>query len=238
MTTAVADLCKKLHALADPERAAGSMRFFKTGPGEYGEGDRFLGVAVPQLRSLSKMADEFDDAETLSLLHSKWHEERMLALFILVRRFTRAKNDVARKSVVDLYLANTRWVNNWDLVDCSSSYILGPWLLGRDRRILHQLAASANMWEQRIAVLATFAFIRADDFVDILALSKILLTHPHDLMHKACGWMLREVGKRDLGTLRKFLDAHATRMPRTMLRYAIEKLPEPERQKFLATKRE
>jgi 3-methyladenine DNA glycosylase AlkD len=233
----ISELREKLYALADSERAAGSMLFFKTGPGEYGEGDKFLGVSVPQLRSLAKLAGPLDDTTTLALLRSKWHEERLLALFILVRRFERAKNDSTRKAVVDLYLANTRWVNNWDLVDSSAAYILGPWLLVRDRAVLRQLAASENMWEQRIAVLATFAFIRAGDFAETVVLCELLLTHPHDLMHKACGWMLREIGKRDVEVLRAFLDLHAARMPRTMLRYAIEKLFEPERLRYLATRR-
>ncbi len=234
-----ASLRKKLHELGDSERAAGALRFFKTGPGEYGEGDQFIGVVVPQLRALAKLGDDCDEEGILSLLHSKWHEERLLALFVMVRQFQRAKDDErAQKSIVALYLANTRWVNNWDLVDASSAYILGPWLLARDRSILRKLAASKNMWEQRIAVLATWAFIRAGDFSETLALCEILLSHRHDLMHKACGWMLREVGKRDVEVLRGFLDAHAPRMPRTMLRYAIERLPEVERRKYLSIKRE
>ncbi len=228
----------KLHALADPERAAGSARFFKTGAGEYGAGDRFLGVTVPQVRSLVRMGDDLNAEQFLPLLHSGWHEERLLALLIWVRHFAKAKSDEReQKRVVDLYLANARWVNNWDLVDTSAAYILGPWLLTRDRGILQRLASSANLWEQRIAVLATFAFIRADEFADTLHLCRLLLSHPHDLMHKACGWMLREVGKRDLTALRTFLDQHAAGMPRTMLRYAIEKLPEPERRRYLSIKR-
>ena len=236
MTTA-AELRSLLHAHADPERAKSSMRFFKTGPGEYGEGDRFLGVSVPQLRTFAKLANDFREADTADLLHSEWHEERQLALFLLVRRYERAKDDTARKSIVDFYLANTRWVNNWDLVDSTSAYILGPWLLRRDRHILRRLVASEDMWEQRIAVLATFAFIRAGDFAETLALCELLLPHRHDLMHKACGWMLREVGKRDTEEMRGFLDKHTPNMPRTMLRYAIEKLPAPERLEYLSIKR-
>lgn len=229
----------KLHALADPERAAGSVRFFKIGAGEYGEGDKFLGVTVPQVRSLVRTGGDLSEAGLLSLLRSEWHEERLLALLVLVRSFQRAKGaERERKRCVDLYLANARWVNNWNLVDSSAPCILGEWLLPRDRGILEQLASSESLWEQRIAVLATFAFIRAGDFADTLRLCKLLLSHPHDLMHKACGWMLREVGKRDVATLRKFLDQHAARMPRTMLRYAIEKLPEPERRRWLSLKRE
>jgi 3-methyladenine DNA glycosylase AlkD len=229
---------KNLHALADVERAVGSARFFKTGVGEYGEGDKFLGVTVPQVRSLVGMGDDLSQTGLLSLLRSEWHEERLLALLILGRRFKRAKGDERkRKGVVDLYLANTRWVNNWDLVDSSAPCILGEWLLQRDRGILRQLASSASLWEQRIAVLATFAFIRAGEFSDTLRLCRLLVSHPHDLMHKACGWMLREVGKRNLAALRTFLDQNTPKMPRTMLRYAIEKLPEQERRRYLAVKR-
>ena len=236
---ALISLRGKLHALANVERAAGSMRFFKTGPGEYGEGDKFLGLTVPQTRTLVKLGDALDQAGLLSLLHSEWHEERLLALFILMRWFTNATGDEpAQKRVVELYLANAKWVNNWDLVDASAPYILGPWLLRRGRGILAKLAASSNLWEQRIAVLATFSFIRESDFSDTLRLCDSLLAHPHDLMHKACGWMLREVGKRDLATLRDFLNEHVAKMPRTMLRYAIEKLPEKERRRYLAVKRE
>ncbi len=235
---ALSALREKVHALANKERAAGSMRFFKTGPGEYGEGDKFLGLTVPQIRSLVRMGDALNEAGLLSLLHSEWHEERLLAMFIFTRWFTNAKGDEReQKRAVDLYLANTKWVNNWDLVDSSAPYILGPWLFRRGRGILAKLAASSCLWEQRIAVLATFAFIREGEFSDTLRLCKSLLTHPHDLMHKACGWMLREAGKRDVATLRAFLDENAPQMPRTMLRYAIEKLPEKERIRYLAVKR-
>ena len=221
----------KLHALADPVRAAGAMRFFKTGPGEYGEGDCFLGVTVPLVRSLVRESDALGERDVLSLLHSKWHEERLLALLVWVRRFERRAAE--RERIVELYVANTRWINNWDLVDTSAPQILGAWLLERNRALLGKLAASSDLWEQRIAVLATFAFIRAGEFADTLALCERFLTHRHDLMHKACGWMLREVGKRDSSTLRTFLDKHATRMPRTMLRYAIEKFSEVERRGYL-----
>lgn len=222
-------------ALGSPGRAAGSARFFKTGPGEYGEGDMFLGITVPQVRALLPQTDGLAEPEVLEFLHSNWHEERLLALLILVRRFEKArKGEAVREKIVSLYLANTAWINNWDLVDTSAPLILGVWLLHRDRAILGRLAQSKSLWEQRIAVLATLAFIRAGDFAETLGLCERFLTHPHDLMHKACGWMLREAGKRDAQVLRTFLDAHASRMPRTMLRYAIEKLPEPERRSYLA----
>ena len=231
------DLRQKLRQAATPEQAAIARRFFKTGPGEYGEGDCFLGLKVPQLRADLPHTDAFSEADVLHLLHSEWHEERLLALLVLGRRFSRAKKDTTtQQRLVSLYLANTTWINNWDLVDSSAPHILGAWLLQRDRTVLDTLAASTRLWEQRIAILATQAFIRAGDFADTLRLSAHFLSHPHDLMHKACGWMLREVGKRDVKPLRTFLDQHAAQMPRTMLRYALEKLPEKTRQAYLTMK--
>jgi 3-methyladenine DNA glycosylase AlkD len=232
------DLRQKLRQDATPSQAAIARRFFKTGPGEYGEGDRFLGLKVPQIRAELPHTDALSEADVLDLLHSEWHEERLLALLVLGRRFSRAKQDTAtQQRIVSLYLAHTKWINNWDLVDSSAPQILGAWLLRRDRAVLDTLAASTSLWEQRIAILATQAFIRAGDFTDTLRLSALLLTHPHDLMHKACGWMLREVGKRDVTPLLAFLDQHAAKMPRTLLRYAIEKLPAETRQAYLTMKR-
>lgn len=231
----LSDLRQQLRAQASFERAEGALRFFKTGPGEYGEGDRFLGLSVPQVRAMLPQTDGLAEKEVLSLLRSEWHEERLLALLILVRRFAKARKDEeARARIVDVYLKNTRWVNNWDLVDTSAPFILGEWLLKRERNVLDTLAKSKSLWEQRIAVLATLALIRAGEFDDTMRLCERFLTHEHDLMHKACGWMLREAGKRDVAVLRAFLDRHASRMPRTMLRYAIEKLPEAERRKYLS----
>jgi 3-methyladenine DNA glycosylase AlkD len=230
------ELRDALQCLSDPARAAGALRFFKTGPGEYGEGDHFLGVTVPDTRSLLPQSDTLREADVLRLLRSKWHEERLLALFILVRRFGKARTDeTTREHLVRLYLANSEWINNWDLVDSSAPQILGAWLLRRprERSVLRRLARSKNLWEQRIAIIATQALIRDAQFDDTLRLSAHFLLHPHDLMHKACGWMLREVGNRDDAVLRTFLDQHATRMPRTMLRYALEKFPEPERKRYL-----
>lgn len=231
------DLRAALHRMADPAKAAGTARFFKTGPGEYGEGDRFLGITVPQTRSLLPLSDALTEANVLSLLRSTWHEERLLALLILVRRFEKtARDEAARAQLVKLYLANTDWINNWDLVDTSAPQILGAWLLRRDRAVLRRLAKSKNLWEQRIAIIATQALIRDGQFDDTLALSEHFLPHPHDLIHKACGWMLREVGKRDEAALTRFLDCHAVAMPRTMLRYAIERLAEPQRGKYLSAR--
>lgn len=230
----LAELRRTVKAMADPERAKVSLRFFKTGPGEYGAGDQFLGITVPQTRSLLPKTDALSEADVLTLLHSKWHEERLLSALILVRRFGKARrDDTTREHLVKLYLANTQWINNWDIVDSSAPQILGTWLLTRDRSILRRLAKSKSLWEQRIAIIATQALIREGQFDDTLALSEYFLTHPHDLIHKACGWMLREVGNRDETVLTRFLDRHAPTMPRTMLRYAIEKLAEPQRRQYL-----
>ena len=231
----LAQLRQQLHAQASAERAAGALRFFKTGPGEYGEGDQFLGLSVPQVRAMLPQTSELTESDVLELLRSKWHEKRLLALLILVRRFEKARQDEAlRAKIVKLYLSNTKWINNWDLVDTSAPQIVGGWLLTRDRAVLNRLAKSRSLWEQRIAVLATLTFIRKGQFSDALRLCEHFLTHEHDLMHKACGWMLREAGKRDVEVLLLFLVEHARRMPRTMLRYAIEKLPEAVRRKYLA----
>ncbi len=222
-----------MRALASPEQASVARRFFKTGPGEYGEGDEFLGLKVPQIRSLVRDCDPLSEAETLSLVRSSLHEERMLGLYCWVRRFERGDGKTRRR-IFDLYLANTRWINNWDLVDTSAPHIAGAWLLDKDRRILRRLAKSGSLWERRIAVLATQAFIRNGEFGDSIEIVRSLLGDEHDLMHKACGWMLREIGNRDEAVLEAFLARHARQMPRTMLRYAIEKLPEKKRKAWLA----
>lgn len=222
-----------LRASARPGDATFLQRFFKAGPGQYGEGDRFLGVRVPATRQVASQSDGLSLDEVQALLHSEWHEERLLALLILVRRFEHG--DLARRQqIYRLYLRQTQFINNWDLVDLSAPNIVGAWLLDRPRSALDPLARSPNLWERRIAVLATLAFIRRREFADTLRLCERLLDDMHDLMHKACGWMLREVGKRDTRVLEGFLERHATRMPRTMLRYAIEKLLEPQRKAWLA----
>ncbi len=224
-----------LHAAARPADAPVRHKFFKTGPGEYAEGDIFLGVKVPDTRRLVRDSDPLDDKDILALLRSPIHEERLLALLIMVRRYER--REAEREAIVALLLRETKFIDNWDLVDSSAPYILGPWLLRRDRSPLQTLAGSASLWERRIAMLATFAFIRAGDFSTTLELAARLLSDRHDLMHKATGWMLREVGNRDPAELRKFLSSHAGAMPRTMLRYAIEKLPPAERAQWLAAPR-
>lgn len=209
-------------------------RFFKTGPGEYGEGDVFLGVRVPALRKLARSFDVLKMDEVLELLRSPVHEERLVALVLLVRCYERG-DEAARRRVYDSYLGNTAWINNWDLVDVSAPHIAGTHLLDRDRAVLDGLARSSSVWERRISIMATFAFIRAGDHEDTLRLAGVLLRDEHDLIHKAVGWMLREVGKRDEELLVYFLERNAPRMPRTMLRYAVERLDPRTRTRLMKT---
>ena len=221
----------------DAGDAAFLQRFFRTGPGEYGEGDRFRGIRVPVLRSLSRRFAALPLSAVRRLLASRYHEDRLLALLLLVRRFERSGSDV-RQQVVRLYLAHTAWINNWDLVDLSAPNILGNWLLERDDpAALLPLAASALLWERRIAMVACFSFIRADRCAVACAVAERLLDDPHDLIHKATGWMLREVGKRDESALRAFLDQHTPHMPRTALRYALERQTPAVRSHYLALPR-
>lgn len=205
------------------------QRFFKTAPGQYGAGDQFLGVTVPIQRAIAKKHLDLNFLELEKLLHSKFHEERLTALLILVEKFKIGDQE----KIFRFYLKNTRYINNWDLVDLSADKICGAWLMDKDKKILYTLAKSRNLWERRIAMLSCFHFIKNNEFKDALKLAKILLTDDHDLIHKAVGWMLREIGKRNLGVEIAFLEQYATLMPRTMLRYAIEKFPEAFRQKFL-----
>jgi 3-methyladenine DNA glycosylase AlkD len=227
------ELKATLRAIASPKRAVVTRSFFKTGPGEYSEGDRFLGIRIPDLRALVKKADVVSLRESLTLLRSEWHEERMMALLLMERRFERASQDAGREEIVKAYLANTRWVNNWDLVDVSAPSILGAWLVTRKRSVLGELVRSDILWERRIAIVSTLTLIRSGDARDSLKLTQRLLKDPEDLMHKACGWMLREIYKKDPAVLIAFLRKHAAEMPRTMLRYAIERFPEPERRRWL-----
>ncbi len=225
-------LKKELRDLASPVQAGILARFFKTGPGEYGEGDIFLGVMVPQSRKLVHKYRDLNLADVIELLQTKIHEQRLTALLILVDQFERG-DEQERKKIYKLYLKNTVWINNWDLVDLTAPKIVGEYLLGRPRAILYKLAKAKNLWERRIAVLATFSFIRQGDFSDTLLLSERLFADEHDLMHKAIGWMLREVGKREEKILEAFLDKFSHKMPRTMLRYAIEKMPDAKRKHYL-----
>jgi 3-methyladenine DNA glycosylase AlkD len=223
---------KDLAARSKPETAVVLQRFFKTKPGEYGEGDRFRGIRVPVLRELSRKFSRLSLDETVELLQSKWHEDRLLALLLLVRQFN-VGDQARRAEIYRRYLANTDRINNWDLVDSSAPHIVGAFLWTRSRQPLRQLARSRSIWERRIAIIATFYFIRRNDFDETLRLARILLPDPEDLIHKAAGWMLREVGQRDGAAARRFLDEHAAGMPRVMLRYAIEKFPAAERQRYL-----
>ena len=236
MEEAARALCAELDGARDPERARHLQRFFRTGPGEYGEGDRFLGLRVPEVRAIARRHRELSLADLANALASPWHEHRQAALFVLADRYRRAE-PAEREAIAAFYLDHLDAVNSWDLVDGSAPHILGAHLLDRDRAVLYELAASGRLWRQRVAMLATFAFIRAGQFEDTLRLAELLRDHPHDLIHKAVGWMLREVGKRDLATEERFLDRHAARMPRTMLRYAIEKF-EPERRRSYLQRRQ
>ena len=222
----------QLRKLANKAIAKNLQWFFKTGPGEYGEGDVFIGIQIPPLRKLAKEFQDVPLTVIKSLLKSKIHEERTLALMILVRQFARAEEDV-RERIYRFYLAQSRFINNWDLVDGSAPYIVGPFLCQRERQQLYTLASSTSVWERRIAILSTFHFIRQSDFADVLKISELLLSDKHDLIHKAVGWILRETGKRDPAVEESFLKKHHHKMPRTMLRYAIERFPEPLRRKFL-----
>ena len=226
------DVQKQLRAAATAERAASSLRYFKTGPGEYGEGDKFLGVAAPDLRRLARDFGDLPMRDVRALLTSEWHEARALALLILVRQYERG-DQAARDAIYAVYLRSTRHINNWDLVDCSAAQIVGAHLASRSRSPLRQLAKSSSMWERRIAVIATAHFIRRGEFDETFRIADMLLADPEDLIHKATGWMVREVGNRDRAAEQRFLDLYAKRMPRTMLRYAIEKFPEPLRQQYL-----
>lgn len=228
----------ELQSIGSLEKAIHLSRFFKTGPGQYGEGDRFLGVMVPYSRAIAKANKAMPLEEVQLLLESPWHEARLCALLILVYRFKERKiTEEEREQIYSFYIKNARRCNNWDLVDLSCRDIVGEYLVDKERSILYRLADSENLWEQRIAIVATWAFIRRLDFNDTLALAERLMAHKHDLMHKAVGWMLREVGKKDRETLTNFLEKNATQLPRTTLRYAIEHYPEPQRQYFLKMKK-
>lgn len=226
------DVKQKLKFLASPDVAKSSMRFFKTGPGQYGEGDTFIGVKVPTLRTVSREFRSLPLEEVGSLLNSPIHEERHLALMILVLQVATC-DDAYRRAAFDFYLKNTKCINNWDLVDCSAPQVVGGYLLDKSRKPLFQLTQSKSLWDRRIAIVSTQHFIRHDDFADTLAISHKLLRDEEDLIHKAAGWMLREVGKKDKAVLEAFLDQHGTVMPRTMLRYAIEHFSPDQRRTYL-----
>jgi 3-methyladenine DNA glycosylase AlkD len=232
MPIPAAMISKELRTLAAPGTASILQRFFKTGPGEYGEGDVFLGIKVPPLRALAKRHPDTGLETIATLLESRYHEERFFALLLMMQRYQRSPRP-EQTAIYNLYLGNTHRINNWDLVDVSAPHIVGRHLQDRSRKVLHKLAHSSSLWERRIAIIATLHFIRLHDFDDTLRIAATLLQDEHDLMHKAVGWMLREVGKRDLAAEEGFLKQHYHSMPRTMLRYAIERFAEPKREKYL-----
>jgi 3-methyladenine DNA glycosylase AlkD len=222
----------RLKKLASRDKSKILQRFFKTGPGQYGEGDIFHGITVPVLRALTKEYDGIPQDEVFSLLASNIHEERLLALLMLVRAF--AKGDaVLQKKIYKSYLQNMQYINNWDLVDLTAPQIVGAYLTDKSRKPLYILAGSRDLWQRRIAIISTFTFIKQYDFADTLAISEKLLNDDHDLIQKAVGWMLRETGKRDITVEEQFLRSRYKNMPRTMLRYAIERFPEDKRKKYL-----
>jgi len=224
---------KDLLQLGNPEKAIKLSGFFKTGKGQYGEGDVFLGIPVPEQRKVAKRYLDLSLDDLQELLRSEIHEYRLTALLILVSKYGKADSS-GKDEIFVFYLKNTEYVNNWDLVDLSAPKIVGDYLVNKDRSILFKLVKSSNLWERRITVLATFMFIRNDDFEDALRISKLLLCDEHDLIHKAVGWMLREIGKRDQEVEEGFLSEYFKQMPRTMLRYAIEKFDEDKRNFYLS----
>ncbi|HMK50308.1 MAG TPA: DNA alkylation repair protein [Thermodesulfovibrionales bacterium] len=232
MNSPLDEIRGELREKADPGKAAILARFFKTGKGEYGEGDIFLGIVVPEQRKIAKRYPELTLKHIKTLLSEKIHEHRLVALFILVSKYKKSSSS-GKKEIFDFYLKQTRHINNWDLVDLSAPNIVGDYLLRGDRSVLYELAKSENLWKRRIAVLATFAFIKNDEFDDAFSIAELLIGDKHDLIHKAVGWMLREAGKRDRGAEENFLKKHYRVMPRTMLRYAIEKFSEEERKSYL-----
>ena len=228
------ELKKEIKKAAKPADAVILQRFFKTGKGEYGEGDKFVGIKVPVLRAIAKNFYSLELDDIKDLITSPVHEERMISLFILIQKFAKA-DDKLKEKIFKLYLKNTRTINNWDLVDLSAPQIVGGYLMDKERTILYGLAVSKSLWEKRISMLATFTFIKKGSFNDTIEIAKILLSDKHDLIQKAVGWMLREVGKRDMETEEEFLKEYYKVMPRTMLRYAVEKFPEDKR-KFYMTR--
>ena len=223
----------EIQALANKEIAKHSLRFFKTSKGEYGYGDVFLGVRTPQIRLIAKKYIDISTTDMKTIIKSKYHEERLLGLIILVNKYSKAKDEKVRNQLYKIYVSSFKYVNNWDLVDVTCPHVIGKHLIDKERSILYSWAKSAELWTKRIAIVSTHWFIRKNDLDDTFKIAEILLNDGHDLIHKAVGWMLREAGKRDLEKEEIFLKKHYKNMPRTMLRYSIEKFPEPKRQKYL-----
>ena len=231
----IKNIREEFKKLSNQEHAARLQKYFKTGKGEYGEGDKFLGLRVPVIRKIAKKYSTISISEASEFLKSQFHEERLFALFILIDLFRRA-DEKDKKKIYDLYLKNTNYINNWDLVDASAGRVVGAYLFTRDKKPIYVLAKSKNLWERRIGIMSTSYFIGHNEFADTLKIAEILLNDEEDLIHKAVGWMLREIGKRDFGLEEDFLKRHYEGMPRTMLRYAIEKFPEEKRKSYLKGK--
>jgi 3-methyladenine DNA glycosylase AlkD len=231
-TVSAKEIHARLERLANKKRAKFLQKFFRTGAGQYGEGDIFLGVRVPVLRRLAREYEVLSTRETLALLRSPIHEARLLSLFLFLRSFTKA-DEAGRRRIYDVYLKNAKYINSWDLVDVSAPSIVGAFLIDKSKTPLYALAKSSNLWERRISIMATAYFIRRHRFSEALKVAKLLVSDKHDLVHKAVGWMLREIGKRDREVEEKFLRSHYKSMPRTMLRYAIEHFPKAQRVKYL-----
>ena len=226
----------ELRKLKNPSKAKILQGFFKTGKGEYGEGDIFLGITVPQSRAIAEKYKGLSFPDIKKLLASKIHEKRLIGLLILMHNFAQG-SEIERKKIYNFYFASMKYINNWDLVDLSSHHIVGAYIFNKPKGVLKKLARSKNIWERRIAIVSTFYFIKNNQFKDTLLIAQMLLDDTHDLIHKAVGWMLREVGKRSLATLEKFLNKHASTMPSTTLRYAIERFPEAKRKRYLSMKK-
>jgi 3-methyladenine DNA glycosylase AlkD len=229
------EVIANLKKLANKEKAGVLMRFFKTGKGEYAEGDVFWGINVPTIRKIAGSASKIEINQVQKLIQDPVHEVRLCGLLILVIKFKNSGPDL-QKEIFDIYLKNRKYINNWDLVDVTAPNIIGEFLLNQDRTILYDLASSDNLWDKRISMISTFAFIRKNDFIDAIEISRLLMFDEHDLIHKATGWMLREIYKRDKEPVLKILDEFAYTMPRTMLRYCIEKMDEPLRLHYLHLK--
>ncbi|MDH5656047.1 MAG: DNA alkylation repair protein [Spirochaetia bacterium] len=236
MSVLLQNLKIELKSLADRKVAEHSQRYFKTGPGEYGEGDVFIGLRMPQIRSLAKKYSKLSFSDIENLLKSEIHEKRMLAVILLVNAYKKAA-EPDQKKIYQMYFKNKKYINNWDLIDVSCPHVMGGYLYKNDRSVLFKLAASGNLWDKRLAVMSTFYFIRNGDFNDSFKICEMLLDDEEDLIHKAAGWMLREIGKRNPKEEEKFLDRHAEKMPRTMLRYALERFSESKRKKYMSVKR-
>ena len=228
----IKDIKEEFKKFSNQQHAARLQKYFKTGKGEYGEGDIFLGLRVPATRKIAKKYRAIPIDEVSVFLKSQFHEERLFALFVLIDLFRKA-DEYNQEKIYTLYLKNTNYINNWDLVDSSAGHIVGAYLFNRNKKPIYDLAKSKNLWERRIAIMATSYFIGQDEFADTLKIAGMQLCDKEDLIHKAVGWMLREIGKRDMGTEESFLKKHHKEMPRTMLRYAIEKFPEEKRKSYL-----